>query len=536
MLLAIVGCTVPSEISTTTARQRGEEQIKEVLYGTAVVQRTIPAAQPLAWAPCADDATWECATIQVPIDYDSPEATLGVAINRKLVSDPANRLGSLLFNPGGPGGSGRQSVIADYPALPAEFTEYFDIVGFDPRGVGESTPLSCVIDDHDGTIQCDDASQALLPFLGAVNVARDMEMIRRSLGDEPLNFVGYSYGTIVGALYANMFPEQVRTMILDGAVDPRAGAVNAPLNVQPGYYAQQDFEGTLYRYFELCDISEFCALGEGDTESAMRALVESPTPLNSPHFAPDEPVSGSAIFDVAASAMYDPSVWPMLTVALQDARGGDASTLMALQSWLNYGYPRGPEHVNDGTHLAISCADFADRSSQSYCVGVPEADEPLPRLSVVDLANPVLVIGTEFDPATPVEYAEDMVEVLGDAAMITWDGAGHTALMQSGCIRDAAVAYLIDATLPQSNTGCPFVDGLRTDEEVAEVLFSPASPEFVNAVVTPVFAQTLQDENPECLAGKLANEYNEQLLTYARLGVDNPRLQGFLKRARDFCL
>jgi hypothetical protein len=228
--------------------------------------------------------------------------------------------------------------------------------------------------------------------------------------------------------------------------------------------------------------------------------------------------------------MYSARYWPILAVALKDADDGDASTIAALYSYVQFGYPANMEYEPnfDFAHLAIQCADFAGRGSRSYdCQDFPDSAEPLPDIGPTDTATPALVIGTLDDPATPGRYAPRMAGELGDAVAIEWEGAGHTAFLSSLCVDDIVVSYLVDLTVPADRTQCPFVVGADTLSERADVVFGPIEPQdAVDGLTAVLVAEGKDDDAARCIATQLVRRGDQRLIVHLSLGVQSPELVG----------
>ena len=305
-----------------------------------------PAAA-LEWRECG--SRFQCAEMEVPLDYDQPDGpTITIALNRRPAADPERRLGALAFNPGGPGASGKE--IVTYLLLPEEVRNRFDIIGFDPRGVGDSDGLDChthlqEIYDLDPTMEdqadentfvdvsqrfvdeCEARHADVLPHLGTENVARDLDRIRAALGDEQLNYVGYSYGTSIGQQYARLFPERVRTMILDGVVDQEVDGLTAASDQAAG------FELALSNYLDDC-ASNGCF--DDDARTVIDRVVARPETTPIPSSSADRPAGPGVVNLALAYALYSELLWPDLTNALQRADEGDGSGLVDLaDAYLN---------------------------------------------------------------------------------------------------------------------------------------------------------------------------------------------------------
>ena len=491
----------------------------------------LPSIAPVAWSGCdIAPAPYQCGHITVPLDYgDVTGSQIDIAVIRLPAETASARIGSLVLNPGGPGASGLALVVGEAELFPPAVRNRFDIVGFDPRGVGSSAAVRCPLSFDPSSTSfrpCISPNAEELPHLGTVNVARDMEMLRRALGDDALSYLGYSYGTIVGAVYADLFPDRVRAMVLDGAVDPNAGAANTDAGGSD-FYAEQDFDATISAFEDLCDASASCPAGPHTHQLIERVTAKVAT-LDVKAFPEDGRLDSGDVDDLLVNAMYSAHDWPLLALALADADQGDASTLSALYSWLLYGYPADTTTQADDTfaNIAIRCADFRSRGAASIdCDHFPDTAGALPVISSVDTATPVLVVGTKDDPATPARYAPRMAHALGDAVAIEWEGAGHTATLTSGCITDLVAKYLVELVAPADGTTCPFVAGTTTVAERAAAVFADPDPELATSSITDVLiAEGDSAAVATCVATKLVARGDERLLTYQLLGVQAPQL------------
>ena len=466
----------------------------------------------------------------MPLDYGDPGGTqIDIAVIRLPAAQPADRIGSLVLNPGGPGGSGVQLVTQEAESFPTGVLDRFDIVGFDPRGVGDSAAVRCPLSFDPTSVSygpCIDPNTAELPHLGTVNVARDMEMLRRALGDAGLTYLGYSYGTAVGAVYADLFPDRVRAMVLDGAVDPQAGLSNTT-DGGSDFYAEQDFDSTIAAFEDLCNASTACPAGP-HTRQLIDRVTERISTLTVDSFPDDGRLDASDLHDLFVNAMYSASDWPLLAVALADADHGDASALSALYSWLLYGYPADTSTEADDmfANVAIRCADFSRRGAAAFeCADFPASDESLPVIAAVDTPTPVLVVGTKDDPATPARYAPQMAAALGDAVAIEWEGAGHTATLSSECITGIVADYLVDQVVPADGTTCPFVVGAATLAERADAVFAEPDPELTEpALVNVLVAEGDTPAAAACVAAKLMARGKWRLIVHQLIGVQSPEL------------
>jgi pimeloyl-ACP methyl ester carboxylesterase len=452
----------------------------------------LPPAPPIAWRRC--NLIFECATYDVPLDYAHPDGdSMSLSLVRQPAKQPDQRIGTLFINPGGPGGSAIRFLQAWALIAPASIQARFDIAAFDPRGVGESSPLSCdedvqailaqdaypesdadweEIDRSAGELaqQCSAAAGNILPHLGTVNVARDMDRLREALGEEQLSYLGYSYGTVIGQVYADLFPTRFRAMVLDGAVDVSVS------NDQ--WLADQilAFEATLGRYVEDCRRRN-CL--DRDPAEAIREVLRraDQSPIPAPRA--DRPAgSGEAVFGLI-TGLYSPATWPALDRAIAEALSGDATRLIRLADTLAGRRADGSYDNSLIMNVAVNCLDYASEPDPAYyraladrlddqaplfgaytatggvlCSKWPAAAKPLtpPRAA----GSPViLVVGTTGDPATPYKWAVGLSRQLENAVLLTHDGEGHTAFRSgSSCIDEAVTDYLVDLQAPGDGKTC----------------------------------------------------------------------------------
>ncbi|MFZ5870994.1 MAG: alpha/beta hydrolase [Actinomycetota bacterium] len=453
-----------------------------------------------AWEPCGERV--ECSTVTVPVDWDSPDGeTLELAVVRRPAD--GQRTGSLLMNPGGPGASG-VDYVADYGESSTTRTlrEAYDLVGFDPRGVGESEPVDCLDDaemdaylamDVDPTTPegieqmraeaeefaagCAQDAGELLANVDTVSAARDMDVLRAVLGDERLNYLGKSYGTLLGAVYAELFPQRVGRLVLDGALDPTLSYAEVGIGQARG------MEQALRAYVEDCPARETCPL-RGDVEdgleqvrSVIRTAEERPLRTEDA----GRPLTSSLAFYGLVAPLYDDASWPVLDEALEQAFVGDGSGLLRIADIYSDRQPDGSYASNLlEAFNAVNCLDYpVDASPETMaqvaqqlqeasptfgealaygevlCDAWPVEPVGLPESLDAEGAPPVLVVGTTGDPATPYEWSVALAEQLDGARLLTWDGEGHTAYMRGSACVDAAVdAYLVDGVLPGDGATC----------------------------------------------------------------------------------
>ncbi|MDI3329220.1 MAG: alpha/beta hydrolase [Micrococcus sp.] len=459
-------------------------------------------AQDPQWQGCEQDrGDFECATVNVPLDYADPG---GDSIELALVrsAGAGGDAPHLLVNPGGPGVSGVDMVVEglDY-AVSADVQEHYTVVGFDPRGVSRSTPITCLTDEEldeareghvdpstDEGLQelresarefaeaCDEHTGEVLGHVDTESSARDMDLLRAVLGDERLNFLGFSYGTDLGATYAGLFPGNVGRMVLDGAMDPSLPESEVVLAQAAAY------EEALRSWAEYCLAGSDCPLS-GTPENAVAQVQRLLKQVEqSPMTASDgRQVPVSTLVSGMIVALNADESWPVLTMAVQDAMNGSPDLMLHLADL-------GAGRQEDGTYdsnvtaaiTAVKCLDGSasadtralreqaaqlDEASPTlgrflaysglYCAVWPEAPVGEPAPVSAPGAAPIVVIGTTGDTATPYEWARVLADQLESAVLVTWEGQGHTAYGRAGdCIENAVDAYLIDGTVPEDGLTC----------------------------------------------------------------------------------
>jgi len=456
--------------------------------------------QHLAWGDCGNG--FQCATLKVPLDYQAVNSPLiSVAVIRLPAGLPAQRIGSLVINPGGPGASGIDYARYARYEFPSVIRDRFDIVSFDPRGVGQSTPVHClsssqldayvaanpvpqtpqqhltlINESRQFAQECLAHSGALLAHVGTIDQARDMDVLRAALGDAKLTYLGKSYGTYLGAKYAQLFPTRIRALVLDGALDP-AQTTDALNRVQA-----VGFQVDLDDFIANCVALGGCPLGNSQA-AAMRTLDRLTASVDA-HPLPaggSRELHGGEFFLGLAAALYDPaSGWPELRRALAAAIGGDGSGLVALSDLLTERQPNGTYTNEIEANTAINCIDrqsprdVATYDSEASAFArlapyfgaaiaygsLPCAFWPVPPVELAHPvraagAPPILVIGTTRDPATPYVWAQALAHELASGVLLTFTGDGHTAYGRgSACIDGAVNAYLIDLQVPAAGTRC----------------------------------------------------------------------------------
>jgi pimeloyl-ACP methyl ester carboxylesterase len=481
----------------------------------------------VAWSKCYREfGPFECGTVQVPLDYGDPRgATISIALARLPAGDPAHRIGSLFLNPGGPGGSGVDFVLDFGPLLyTPEVRARFDLVGFDPRGVARSTAVRCfgtdkqwgpyftpfafpstpeelqiwVAADRYVDAACEQRAPRILDHMSTANVARDLDQLRQAVGDEQLTYAGFSYGSYVGVTYANLFPENVRALIVDGVVDPIAfstgrGGEAATVTLGTRLRSAEGAQATLEEFFRLCDAGgpSTCPFSPNaaDRYAALAdRLKAQPIQIPMPDGSVLE-VNYSNFILTTLIALYDPLAFSDLAEVLAGlesladpvALGIRLNALLARPSLITKrGLPRYRNLVEATPGVACSDSDNPDSYDTwfqdglaadaqfgyfgsiwswvwSLCAEWPGADTgryvgPFE----TGTAHPVLVVGEEFDPATRYEGAVTVATLLANSALLKIHGWGHSLYVSSvsTCANEVAGRYLVDLTLPALGTTC----------------------------------------------------------------------------------
>ena len=455
--------------------------------------------QDLNWRSCGVNS---CALLTVPLDYAEPAGeTITLAVLRAPASRRGERVGQLVVNPGGPGASGVQYAASGSRTFGDELTSYFDIVGFDPRGVGKSTPLECAdtkLTDEFVSIDPDpdtpaEASQfdritrefgegclagsgALTRHISTVEAVKDIDILRAALGERQLDFFGASYGTLLGATYADLFPGNVRRMVLDGALDPTLTL--EALNLEQA----RGFQTALDAYLKYCIDEGECVLGDTVPAASRRIgqlldqLDAQPLPTSSGR----ELTEGLARYGILLP-LYLRSYWPLLTLALTQAiENGAGDQLLFLSDQYS---SRGPDRYKDNSiaaYNAVTCLDYADRvppdqvtnrlrgfadaspvfgRSFGYdfakCSSWPVKSTRTPRPINAPGAPPIVVIGTTRDPATPYALAKALAGQLESGVLVSRDGDGHTGFRQGNkCVDRAIEGFLLGGTVPEDGLSC----------------------------------------------------------------------------------
>ncbi len=441
--------------------------------------------------------------LSVPVDYAKPDGDVAqiAMIRFKATGD---KIGSLIINPGGPGESGVEAAASLVSSLPQSVRERFDLVGFDPRGVANSTPAVWCNSDADNdrlradpqvdyspegvehieketkefVQRCvDKMGKEFLANVGTANVVKDLDAMRAALGDEKLTYLGYSYGTRIGSAYAEAYPQNVRAMILDGAVDPNADPIEA--NIRQAAAFQKAFDD----YAADCATDPSCPLGTDPAKatdvyrSLVDPLVEKPAKTKDPRgLSYSDAIVGTIL------PLYSPNLWRHLTQALTEIKNGTGDTMLTLADLYMGRDAEG--HYNNSTdvRVAVNCVDepevtdrakiveedrrvrevapfmsygeFTGHAPLGTCAFWPVPPTSKPHEIKVSGLPPILVVSTTNDPATPYQAGVDLARQLG-GTLVTFEGTQHTVVFQGNtCIDDIAARYLVDVTVPPPDTRC----------------------------------------------------------------------------------
>jgi pimeloyl-ACP methyl ester carboxylesterase len=503
-LLALSSCTFPS----STGRGANAETTPLPTASAPPAGMTDPATAPqfasfysqqVGWSSCDDG--FQCARVKVPLDWAKPAgATIELAVIR-LPASGSRKLGSLVVNPGGPGASGITYAKAARQVFGENILRNYDVVGWDPRGVGQSDPVECLPDaqldtylaadatpDTPAEVQsavadtkrfaqaCVNRTGKLIKHVDTISTAKDLDVLRAVTGDSVLTYHGASYGTYIGAWYAQLFPWRVGRLVLDGAVDPSSSSAQYVAGQAAG------FSRALRAFVTDCQDQGDCPL-RGSVDDGLAQLgtlvsrVDS-TPLRTDD--PKRPLTQSLMLTGIAQALYSQSLWPSLTIGLNRALGGDGTALLQLADTYTERGPNGHYGQTLDANPAIFCLDVPETRTPaeigSAAAALQSQYPPLggtigwgalscsqwPYKAVVPRqkltaqgAAPILVLGTVDDPATPYEWAKALSSQLSSGRLLTWQGTVHTAYNQgSSCVDSKVESYYLTGSLPAAGTVC----------------------------------------------------------------------------------
>ncbi|SEJ66583.1 alpha/beta hydrolase fold [Arthrobacter sp. yr096] len=496
-MLVLSACTVPF-LPAPTAKP-----------STSTVDPSIAASAPkglekfysqsVEWSSCENGL--QCGKVQVPMNYakpDSGDITLSVI---KLPST-GNKKGSVLVNPGGPGGSGVDFVRdAGNTLFTEKLKANYDVVGFDPRGVGRSAPVTCMTDAErdaarekvfrkntdDGLAaalafnksfadQCSQQTGEVLGLIDTVSAAKDLDVLRAVVNDAKLTYLGFSYGTFLGSTYAALFPDNVGRLVLDGAVDPSIS--NEELTAGQA----RAFERAIRTYVASCQQQNQCPLS-GSVDNGVQEIRDLINAVDqNPQTAKDgRLVTSNDFVNGLILPLYNDQSWPALTQALEGAFSGDVSQMMRLADLGADREPNGTYSSNSAfAFQAINCLDYPMvtdtegmraeevrliQDSPTFgsffayggvnCKDWPYKNTRTPAPVEYDGSAPIVVVGTTGDPATPLEWSQSLRKQLENASLVTWEGEGHTAYGRSNtCVSTAVDDYFVDGKLPQDGLKC----------------------------------------------------------------------------------
>ncbi|MET9229338.1 alpha/beta hydrolase [Lentzea sp. NPDC003310] len=486
-----------------------------MITGTPAVQASGSGGVPrIDWAACGPEHPgFECASVKVPLDHDDPRgAKTTIALARKPATDPARRIGSLFLNPGGPGGSGVDFALGAGNTLSANLQGRFDIVGFDPRGIGRSDPLHCfasgqALDEFFEGLpgfpyqskqerpyydryrslgpECRD-DQRIARHMSTADVARDMDLLRRAVGDRKISYLGFSYGSFLGATYANLFPNNIRALVIDGVLDPELWSSGRQIK-SDRIATKEEFR----EFLRNCDEAN-CVFGP-QSEKRWNALLKSvrakPIELGGQTFTYD------TVIGAAVGAMYSPSDWPDTAAFLDQLSDAAAGTLSSgtLSATAEPDYPNGFDAYNGNVCADIefprdfaayrATARYAEAGSEfgpfwwwsnAACANWPVNPDRYAGPWRTRTNAPVLVVGNYFDGVTDFRGAQAANRLIGGSRLLAYAGWGHTAYGVSKCATDHTNAYLLNGTLPAVGTVCPAnPNPFLPSVAAAEPLFKP---------------------------------------------------------------
>lgn len=491
-VLLVAGCSAPgTEKPTSLPVSPTLDSALEPFYG-----------QNVDWKNCTTG--FSCATVSAPKNWDDPAAgSISLDVIRHA-AEGNDRLGSLLLNPGGPGASGYDFVEKSLDfAVSQDLRKSYDIIGFDPRGVSRSTPVQCLdpkgMDNYlfglttaqrgtDAWIAeqteaarsfgaaCAQKTGDALEFVDTVSAARDLDLLRALVGDHKLNYLGYSYGTFLGATYANLYPENTGRLVLDGAIDP------AVSNSDVTRIQAQGFESALRAYLESCLAGPNCPF-KGDVEGSMAKIGTLLDTVDAQPIANSDgrKLGANTLLTAIIYPLYSADAWPNLSVMLGDVLAGDATNAFAFADAYSSREPDGSYSDNSTeAFMAYNCRDYTYNDDRAVmeaqqkeiiaaapvlgkymgygdisCANWPYKDGAERAPIHAPGAPDILVLGTTNDPATPYVWAQSLAKQLESGHLVTYHGEGHTAYNKgSACINKTVDSFLLKGTVPEADPDC----------------------------------------------------------------------------------
>jgi pimeloyl-ACP methyl ester carboxylesterase len=498
-LLLVVGLTagcLPQAVRPTPAAR--VDPAPSATPRSPSADPTVQPPRPLRWSDCGSG--FQCATLVAPLDYSDPSiGEVEISVVRHPAEIASQRLGALVVNPGGPGGSGVEFVRDGLETFTPLLRRRFDLIGFDPRGVNLSTPIRC-IDNLDPRAQldpspdspaelrelvsdartyaqaCGERNERLLPYLSTDAVVDDLDRLRAALGEEQLTYLGFSYGTLIGALYADRYPDRVRAIGLDGALDPRLTLAS----LRSGQ--ARAFEDALGRFFRNCARRRDCLFNHGAGTAAafdrlMRRIDE--RPLRAIRTRDSRRVGPGLAWSAVLGSMYNEAYWSSLEVALFLAEHDDGSGFLALSDPFRGRDKNGAYSNMQDAYTANICLDYpASAKVADYSARARSLRRAAPRfgafVAYTDLpcafwpaqatgkpvrvrgtgAPPIVVVGSTGDPATPYAWSQAVANQLESAVLVTRRGEGHTAFGVSDCVRQTLTTYFVELKAPRDRKTC----------------------------------------------------------------------------------
>ncbi len=490
VIALLVGCSVPAPMVQPGGGGGG---------GAAPEGLEEFYSQEVEWSECG--GSFDCATVTVPMNYADPTGeTIEIAVKRFNHTEDGDAVATMFINPGGPGGSGIEMVESATSYFSATLLRSLDIVGFDPRGVGESHGVRCltsaelevryeqtydldsdagwdayVADSTEYGEKCLENTGPLMEFLDTVSAARDLDVLRATIGDPTLTYFGFSYGTFLGATYAELFPENVGRLVLDGAVDPSLSYQELAAGQNVGF-------GVAYRsYLEDCLAGSDCPFtGSADeawdrTVDLLEELYANPVDSDDP----ERPVNDSTLMSAIIMSMYSPGWWPTLSEAISSLLDGDGSQVLAMADYSAERDEDGNYPEDEGAFRLIDCLDYQvtlDRTAIEDAADALVAENELfgpffgygevgcatlPFQSTAERdpitapgTPPIVVIGTTRDPATPYDWAVSLADQLESGVLLSYDGDGHTAYGSDDCIDTPVDEFLVNGVVPDDGLSC----------------------------------------------------------------------------------